>query len=730
VVGVAVTGRRRGLSVGDVVGGRFNLVSELGEGGMSRVYEALDLRYDRSAAVKVLARWLAEDEEFRQRFERESMSAERVTHPHVLPIWDHGEEHGQLFLATPLCDIDLGELITSRGQLELDRTLAIIAQVAWALDWAHGRGVVHRDVKPENVLLITGPGSDHAYLADFGLARANRDQTLTQAGHPAGLTPAYAAPEQWRGEAVGPAADQYALAATLFTCLAGHPPFHPRRGPSLRDAHLSESPPALHGVVGGLPDALAEAVNRGLAKNPSHRFGTCGELVAAAQIAAQRARPSSTAHPVGGDNIAQPTLVDGPGTVATPEAPEPVPPPAEDAAAPGTALPDIAPPGAATSDTAPPDAAAPVPAATAPPSSPAPPARVPPHAPAGPPAPARRPSRPRGRIIAGAVALAVIVVGALAVVLLSGSSESPTTRGGQGAGAGAGAGRGGGGGGRGGGVQRVGVGSSPRALAAGEGGLWVANSGDSTVTRIAPRTGEVRAAAVAAVEQPFGVAVAGERVWVVGGGGELAEIEARSGKRVRTTNLRIQADGIGAGPEALWILNDTAGTVTRFDLSSGRPVAGTPVQVGGGTSDIAVGLGAVWVTHSTSATLVKLNSRTGQVTRTIDLKGAVGGVAVDDRAVWVANPGRGKLIRVDPKTGTLQEIPVGGPVNSADVAAGDGAVFYVDLDSGTATRFDPATRKRVGSGVQVATNPGAALVAGRALWVTDTGRDAVARLTF
>ena len=104
--------------------------------------------------------------------------------------------------------------------------------------------------------------------------------------------------------------------------------------------------------------------------------------------------------------------------------------------------------------------------------------------------------------------------------------------------------------------------------------------------------------------------------------------------------------------------------------------------------------------------------------------------AVDDTAVWVANPSRGKLIRFDPRTGTPQEIPVGEPVDRADVAAGDGAVFYVDLDSGTATRFDPATRKRVASGVRVATNPGAAVVAGSALWVTDTGRDTVARLTF
>ena len=729
---MAVTGRRRGLSVGDVVGGRFNLVSELGEGGMSRVYEALDLRYDRSAAVKVLARWLAEDEEFRQRFERESMSAERVTHPHVLPIWDHGEEHGQLFLATPLCDIDLGELITSRGQLELDRTLSIIAQVAWALDWAHGRGVVHRDVKPENVLLITGPGSDHAYLADFGLARANRDQTLTQAGHPAGLTPAYAAPEQWRGEAVGPAADQYALAATLFTCLAGHPPFHPRRGPSLRDAHLSESPPELHSVVGGIPDALAEAINRGLAKNPSHRFGTCGELVAAAQTAAQRARQTSTPHPVGGgEGVAQATLVDTPGT-ATPEEPDHAAPAVPQAAAPpSSSPPDAARPAPSQEGTAPPSPSSPPPGAAAG----APPAPTP-YVPADGPSPGGRP-RPSGRVIAGAVALAVVVLGVLGAVLLSGSGETPTAQDGRpasenGSGTGGGTGGGGGGGGGGEGVQQITVGAGPRGVASGAGGVWVANSGASTLTRIAPRSGEVRQKAVDAVAQPFGVAVAGNRVWAVGGGGELAEIDAQTGKRLRTTNLGIQADGIAAGSRALWILNDTAGTVTRVDVSAGRPVAAEPVPVAGGPgqTDVAVGLGAVWVTHSTSGSLVKLDSATGQVASTIPLRGAVGGVAVDENAVWVANPSRGRLVRVDPNTEATEEFRVGSSVSSADVAAGDGAVFYIDGDSGTATRFNPATGKRTGSPVQVATTPGASVVAGGALWVTNTGRDAVARLSF
>jgi streptogramin lyase len=242
----------------------------------------------------------------------------------------------------------------------------------------------------------------------------------------------------------------------------------------------------------------------------------------------------------------------------------------------------------------------------------------------------------------------------------------------------------------------------------------------------------VRQKAVDAVAQPFGVAVAGNRVWAVGGGGALAEIDAKTGKRLRTTNLGIQADGIAAGPRALWILNDTAGTVTRVDVSAGRPVAAEPVPVAGGPgqTDVAVGLGAVWVTHSTSGSLVKLDSTTGQVASTIPLRGAVGGVAVDENAVWVANPSRGRVVHVDPNTEATKEFRVGSSVSSADVAAGDGAVFYVDGDSGTATRLNPATGKRAGSPVQVATTPGASVVAGGALWVTNTGRDAVARLRF
>ena len=399
---MALNKSRRSITVGDVVGGRFKLEAELAEGGMSRVYEALDLKHHRPAAIKVLARWLAEDEEFRQRFERESQSAERVTHPHVLPIWDYGEENGLLYLATPLCDLDVGDLISEHGQLPVDRALRIIGQVAWAMDWAHGRGVIHRDVKPENILLVTGPDTDHAYLADFGLARAKVDQTLTITGHPAGLTPAYAAPEQWRGEEVGPPADQYALAATLYTCLCGHPPFHPRRGPSLRDAHLSEDAPELDGVVHGLPRALAEAVARGLAKEPDDRFGSCRELVAAAQAAALRSQGTT-------DAPREPTAR---GTGAAYASTQISQPPASAPSRPSAPAPSESP----VSEPAPAQASSP--AAPAPPAPPAaPPSETPPGE-----------QRRRLPLLIGGVVAAVALI-AVAAVLLLGGGDDPERRG-------------------------------------------------------------------------------------------------------------------------------------------------------------------------------------------------------------------------------------------------------------------------------------------------------------
>ena len=720
-----MSSRRLSLGVGDVVGERYRLVQELGEGGMSRVYEAVDLKYDRPAAVKVLARWLAEDEEFRERFEREASAAERATHPHVLPVWHVGSENGLLYLVTPLCDTDLAGLLKDQGPLEPSRAISIIARIAWALDWAHARGVVHRDVKPENILLLTSAGDDHAYLADFGLAKARVDATLTQAGHAAGFTPAYAPPEQWLGEDIGPAADQYALAGTLFTCLAGHPPFYPRRGAALREAHMEGPIPDLRQVVAGTEDSVAEAISRGLAKDAQERYGSCRELITATQTArlrdgraggslvqvynetevgerdassrptddvaaraveaepapAEREREAAPQEPV----VPEPVARDGaPGALAA-QGPAEVEAHSERSGS--VAVVEPAAPGGAL-----------VPRADAERDAPA--------------TPARRGSRTRLGVIVGLVA----VVGAVAAALLllpgrGGSGGAPTPP-------------------KGSAVKQIAVGPAPVDLAAGAGGVWVANSGADTVSRIAPRTGEVRQKSIPAVPTPFGVAVDRGHTWVVGPSGELAEIQPRTGRRLRTTNLNIQADGIAAGFDAVWIFNNTAGTVTRVDVSGGQIGTSRTVKVGSGTSDIAIGLGRVWVTNVVSSEIVELDPTTGSVRDRLALDGGVDGLAVGERSVWVTSPRQGQLLRINPATWELTRIDVAPPGREARAAVGEGAAFYINSDDGTAIRVDPATNRRAGDPVRVSSSPRAAIVTAGALWVTDVDRDTVARLPY
>ncbi len=198
----------------------------------------------------------------------------------------------------------------------------------------------------------------------------------------------------------------------------------------------------------------------------------------------------------------------------------------------------------------------------------------------------------------------------------------------------------------------------------------------------------------------------------------------------RTAGLGGLAAGLAAGFGALWVINATAGTVTRIDVSDGRVGARHTVWVGNGTTDVAAGAEGVWVTNSSSATAVQLHPRTGAKLRTVRLRGLVGGVALDAGGVWVANPGRGRLVRIDPEGGPTRSIRLGPTSHTADVAAGDGAVFYLDGETGNATRVDPRSRRRVGSPVRVAADPGGAVVAARSLWVTDTGRGTVTRLRF
>ena len=261
----------------------YRIDSELGEGAMSYVYRATQLSLDRVVALKLLSPELHESLSFRARFEREGLVQAALEHRHIVPIYEAGHcEHG-LFLAMRLIDgPTLKDLILDRD-LNPQRSLRLLGQVAEALDVAHDAGLIHRDVKPQNILIARG---DHAYLADFGLTKSLNDEPLTTTGQFIG-TMDYMAPEQIRGEAPSGASDTYALTCVLYECLTGEVPFPKPNEAATLYAHMVEPPPRLserHPKL-GLPEEIDRVIARGMAKAPEERPASTGELIAQATAA-------------------------------------------------------------------------------------------------------------------------------------------------------------------------------------------------------------------------------------------------------------------------------------------------------------------------------------------------------------------------------------------------------------------------------------------------------------
>jgi streptogramin lyase len=262
----------------------------IGQGGMGVVYRARDLRLKRIVALKVMAPELAADQRFRERFAREAELAMSLEHPNVVPIHDAGELDGRLYLVMRLVEgTDLRALLREEGALEPRRALAIVGQVAHALDAAHTKGLVHRDVKPSNVLLDR---DEHVYLADFGLTRSFGSTSSTDG--PSVGTPAYLAPEQIEGQEIDGRADVYSLGCLLYECLTGAPPFAASSRLAVAWAHLEEEPPSVTERRGELAPAIDAVVRKAMAKDPNDRYATCGELSTAAEAALglQRRRQS------------------------------------------------------------------------------------------------------------------------------------------------------------------------------------------------------------------------------------------------------------------------------------------------------------------------------------------------------------------------------------------------------------------------------------------------------
>src|SRR5215475_6873542 len=268
-----------GFTAGSKIAG-YLLEEQIGQGGMAVVFRAHDERLDRTVALKILAPALTADEEFRQRFIRESQAAAAVDDPHIIPVFEAGEASGVLFIAMRLVrGGDVGTLLRRDGPMQPRRAAAIVAPVADALDAAHEAGLEHRDVKPANMLLDVRPGRpEHVYLSDFGLSKAAlAGSMLTGTGLFLG-TLDYSAPEQIEGRPVDGRADQYALACAAFELLTGAPPFQRDDVVAVFYARLSAPPPALSSRKPGLPRAADPVFARALAKSPADRYGSCREF--------------------------------------------------------------------------------------------------------------------------------------------------------------------------------------------------------------------------------------------------------------------------------------------------------------------------------------------------------------------------------------------------------------------------------------------------------------------
>jgi YVTN family beta-propeller protein len=599
----------------------YRIEGLLGRGGMGEVYRALDTALDRPVALKVLRAELAEDERFRERLLRESRLAASLDHPNVIPIYEAGEEGGRLFIAMRfVAGDDLKSLLRREGTLEPDRAVAIFEQIAAALDAAHRRGLVHRDVKPSNVLLDREAGREHCYLADFGLT-----QSASQQGPADGQfmgTVDYISPEQIRGETLDGRADQYGLACLMFECLTGTVPYRQASEVAALFAHLEAPVPRASERGTNLPAEIDPVFERAMAEDREERFASCSELVGAAANAlglSGEQRPdrrrrmmsllaaalaavlaavlavsllgggggASAAPPPGSlvrvapktDRVVSRTRIDGrPGQlVVTPG---------------GIWMADFRTgllwryePGAAGAEQI------------------------------------TSNGEPRDLAVLGNQ----VYVGADGRYLSGVVSRYDASTG----------------------VREDGIDLLACAVASGDGVVWVA--GCPYVQRLSTDSGRLRKLvevflpyrAPATVEngrvQFRELAVGEGSVWVLGDALDkrLWRLDERTGRIEQTTSLGFPPTSVTTAGGKAWITDGLHDRVVPVDASTGRLLPAIPV--GAGASGIAAGAGSVWVVNSIDGTLSRIDPRRRRVVATIEVGGNPRAVAVGRGSVWVTD---------------------------------------------------------------------------------------------
>jgi serine/threonine-protein kinase len=616
------------LDVGSTFG-PYRIEAVLGRGGMGVVYRAEQVQLGRSVALKLLSPELAADDDFRARFLRESRLMAVLEHPNIVPVYDAGEIEGRLFIAMRYVEgEDLATLLEATGRLPAERAIALIAQLAAALDAAHARGLVHRDVKPSNALVA----GDRAYLVDFGITHDPGAEPLTDTGEFLG-TVDYLAPERIRGDPVDGRADVYSLGCVLFECLTGRVPFPSTSAMAGIYAHLEQEPPRAREERPDLPAALDPVVARALAKDPGDRYPTAGALAAAAEEAV--APPAATR-----DRRRAAALVTVVGLLA--------------AAAIVLAL---------TFDGG---SAAPEPAgAGAVLALNARSGRVADRLPAGDAPTAlsvdgRRlwmvdaqdrtvrtiDSRSRSSVTTATGATPVDVVSAHGGVWVANGVRQP-------------------------GVEYLGptvnevaqldpanlrqtasaplpisdrVPTGENRMAATAGAVWaIAATGE--VTRIDPASatpgvtsGRFKASAIATGRGGL---------WAVDDAGNIARIDTRTGRARRLAHVpdTYDLDTVAADDRAVWAASNSEGKLWRVGYARGS-VPGS-VDIGAGATDLVTTPGAVWIANSLAGTVQEVDATTMRVVREIEVGGSPHSLATDGRTVWVAVTGTAPATRSD-----------------------------------------------------------------------------------
>jgi serine/threonine protein kinase len=295
------------MSTGDIAG-RYRLEGRLGFGGMSTVHLALDMRLERQVAVKLLAEHLADDPAFVSRFQREAQAAAKLVHPNIVQVFDSGQDDrtGQYFIVMEYIEgSSCAEILRDDGWVEVEEGMSIIEQACEGLHYAHRNGVVHRDVKPGNLLRAR---EGDVKLADFGIAKATEQSSITQVGSVLG-TAAYLAPEQARGEEAGPSADLYALGVVTYQLISGRLPYDATSLTELALKQQQEEPPTLDTLVAAVGPELADAVAIALALEPRDRYQTAREMGRALRDGANGIAPAERRAPVRGAPVTQATNV-------------------------------------------------------------------------------------------------------------------------------------------------------------------------------------------------------------------------------------------------------------------------------------------------------------------------------------------------------------------------------------------------------------------------------------